>query len=301
VDTTVKMATRSAKFVLIRRIVVETAPFDAHRLMNPDVHGIAYRRGPLYRMDLRRYLWEKFCGRCVYCKKELGSGWQADHVVPKSKGGSDRPSNRVAACESCNQGKGSMTVSEFGHPEVELLAGHGYAPAAIVTSMRMALVVGLGRIAPTVETDGATTARNREMLGLSKTHANDAISLLDPPRRLVLPSVMAFIVARPCGTRRLVNGPHGGHAVRLPREVRGFRQWDAVRWGGRVCYVKGRRRTGSFLLSDLEGKKIKDGIGAKHFRLVQRVSSLQGEMRHIVREARIPPRTEVRGFLRANL
>jgi 5-methylcytosine-specific restriction endonuclease McrA len=39
---------------------------------------------------------------CRYCG---GRATTADHVVPKSKGGSDAMSNLVAACRSCNSGK----------------------------------------------------------------------------------------------------------------------------------------------------------------------------------------------------
>jgi 5-methylcytosine-specific restriction endonuclease McrA len=34
---------------------------------------------------------------------------EIDHVVPKSRGGTDAESNLVAACEDCNRGKGATT------------------------------------------------------------------------------------------------------------------------------------------------------------------------------------------------
>lgn len=43
-----------------------------------------------------------------------GLGWpEADHVHPKSKGGSDDIENRVLACSTCNQRKGSRTIAEW--------------------------------------------------------------------------------------------------------------------------------------------------------------------------------------------
>jgi hypothetical protein len=263
----------------VRRVVAETASFDMHRLANPDVQGAGYQRGSLYRTDLRRYLFQKHKGKCAYCKKDLGNGWQADHVIPKSRGGSDRPFNRVAACGPCNQKKGNKTAEEFGYPEVSANAKESYAPAAIVTSIKAALVKELGKIAPVIETDGALTAANRKVIGLWKSHANDAVCALEVPDNLVLPGREVRVVRRPRGTRRLVNGVRGEHAVRLSREVKGFRQWDCVRWNGRRCYIKGRRSTGSFLLSDLEGNKVKDGVGYKKLRLIRRVSGFQWETR----------------------
>ena len=53
------------------------------------------------------------CGyRCAYCGKDLlydfetWMGVEVDHIVPISKGGSDKLSNRVAACSICNGEKG---------------------------------------------------------------------------------------------------------------------------------------------------------------------------------------------------
>jgi 5-methylcytosine-specific restriction endonuclease McrA len=36
-----------------------------------------------------------------------------DHVVPSSRGGSNKASNLVAACVSCNSQKGNMTGEEY--------------------------------------------------------------------------------------------------------------------------------------------------------------------------------------------
>lgn len=281
VECAVKLARMTAMFVDLIGIVAETASFDIHRLMNPAVHGVGYQRGHLYRTDLRRYLFLRDKAKCAYCGEGLVPGWQADHVVPKSRGGSDRPHNRVAACGGCNTRKSNLTAEEFGHPEVaDLAAARSWAPPAIVTSIKGALVRELSGIAPVVETDGALTAENRKKAKLVKSHAADALCAYERPARIVVPGMELRLVARPCGTRRLVNGPNGGHAVRLPREVKGFRQWDEVRWNGRRCYVKGRRKTGSLLLSDLFGNKVKDGASAKRLKLVRRRRTMQGRYVH---------------------
>lgn len=55
------------------------------------------------------------CGRrCVYCGIGLGlENATLDHVIPLSRGGSHHPGNLVAACQSCNQRKGSLLPTEF--------------------------------------------------------------------------------------------------------------------------------------------------------------------------------------------
>lgn len=49
--------------------------------------------------------------KCAYCGER---GDTKDHVVPKSRGGSDDPSNLVWACRSCNSRKGARTPEEAG-------------------------------------------------------------------------------------------------------------------------------------------------------------------------------------------
>lgn len=43
---------------------------------------------------------------CQYCGSNPGSeGLEVDHLIPKSKFGSDNPENLVSACKKCNRGK----------------------------------------------------------------------------------------------------------------------------------------------------------------------------------------------------
>jgi 5-methylcytosine-specific restriction endonuclease McrA len=276
VDVLVKVAKRLSRYVKIRRNVAETASFDIQRMMNPEIEGVGYQKGPLFRTDLRKYLLLKHNGKCAYCKKALGDGWQADHVQPKSRGGSDRAFNRVAACEPCNVRKSNQTASEFGHPEVVSLAKEAYAPAAIVTSIKTAVVRELSKIALVVETDGTLTSRNRKAAKLEKSHAADALCALEAPKDIQIPPRQILFVARSAGTRQLVNGVRGEHKTRLGREIKGFRQWDEVIWNGSRCYVKGRRKTGKFLLSNVYGQNVKDGVSFKKLRLIHRCKTLQG-------------------------
>ncbi|MDA1080125.1 MAG: HNH endonuclease signature motif containing protein [Gemmatimonadetes bacterium] len=55
------------------------------------------------------------CGRrCVYCGTFLGLDIATlDHVHPLSRGGDDAPGNLVAACQPCNQLKGSLLPIDF--------------------------------------------------------------------------------------------------------------------------------------------------------------------------------------------
>ena len=48
-------------------------------------------------------------GRCEYCRAPqqiAGYTFHVEHIVPRSKGGADRPSNGALSCWSCNSAKG---------------------------------------------------------------------------------------------------------------------------------------------------------------------------------------------------
>jgi uncharacterized protein YdaU (DUF1376 family) len=50
--------------------------------------------------------------RCVYCGVS-DVALQLDHVLPRSRGGSDTPDNLVACCKPCNTSKGAKTPEEW--------------------------------------------------------------------------------------------------------------------------------------------------------------------------------------------
>lgn len=49
--------------------------------------------------------------RCAYCG--TNENLTIDHLIPKSKGGQDHPSNLVLACLPCNNRKGSKDLSTW--------------------------------------------------------------------------------------------------------------------------------------------------------------------------------------------
>src|SRR5580765_5993985 len=60
----------------------------------------------------RVQVWDKTGGHCHYCGCELHPFWSftIDHVIPKSRGGTNAIENLVAACPVCNIEKGTCLI-----------------------------------------------------------------------------------------------------------------------------------------------------------------------------------------------
>ena len=55
--------------------------------------------------------------RCQYCSKKFAPALLTlDHIMPRSRGGSDEPENLAASCIPCNQRKGNRTPDEARMP-----------------------------------------------------------------------------------------------------------------------------------------------------------------------------------------
>lgn len=64
--------------------------------------------------SLRQQVFERDKFTCVYCQaKPEGRDLQADHVLPRSRGGLSTTENLVCACRLCNCAKSDKLVSEW--------------------------------------------------------------------------------------------------------------------------------------------------------------------------------------------
>ena len=50
---------------------------------------------------------------CVYCRSDISNKYQVDHIIPISKGGSNRPENIQLLCGACNRRKSSKMPVDF--------------------------------------------------------------------------------------------------------------------------------------------------------------------------------------------
>ena len=173
-DNIVGWVERLRKLAPIGAISYENVKFDMQLMQNPEISGVGYQQGELAGYEVREYLLEKFNHKCAYCGASDVS-LEIEHIVPKSRGGSNRVSNLAIACHGCNQRKGTKTAAEFGHAEVQAQAKKPLKDAAMVQAMRWSVWRRLADSGLPVECgSGGRTKMNRLKLGLPKDHSVDA-------------------------------------------------------------------------------------------------------------------------------
>ena len=158
----------------ISAISTELVRFDMQKMQNPEIDGVEYQQGELFGYEVREYLLEKWARKCAYCNAE-NVPLEVEHIVPKSRGGSNRVSNLTLACTPCNLKKGTQTAEEFGHTEIQAKARLPLKDAAAVNATRWKLYEQLKATGLPVEVGtGGRTKFNRSKQGLPKTHWLDA-------------------------------------------------------------------------------------------------------------------------------
>ena len=111
---------RLCRFSNIQEISMELVRFDMQKIQNSEISGVEYQQGALSGYEVREYLLEKWGRTCAYCGK-TNLPLEIEHILPKSKGGSNRVSNLTLACTECNQKKGNRPIGIFLSKRPELL------------------------------------------------------------------------------------------------------------------------------------------------------------------------------------
>ncbi len=98
VDTIMSLVSKLQKLLPITAISMELVKFDMQKMQNPEISDIEYQQGQLQGYEVREYLLEKWNRKCAYCNAE-DVPLEIEHILPRSKGGSNRISNLTLACQ----------------------------------------------------------------------------------------------------------------------------------------------------------------------------------------------------------
>lgn len=282
VDNVQTWVTRLRGFAPVSALSVELAKFDTQRMTNPEIKGIKYQHGTLRGYDVRQYLLEKWRYECAYCGAK-GVPLEIEHIIPKSRGGSDRVGNLTVSCVPCNQDKGNQTAAEYGFSEMQEQAKGSLGDVAVVNSTRWHIYDILKATDLPVEVGtGSRTKFNRHRQDYPKAHWIDAACVgksgsnvyLNPDMRILLVEAMGR------GSRQMCLMDRYGFPRTKPKqhkEVHGFRTGDLVRavvpehlkTGGTRYGRVSIRSSGAFRV----GKA--DGINWRYCKLIQRNDGYQ--------------------------
>ena len=208
--TTMTWVNRLTKYCPIGLIAVELVRFDTQQMQNSEISGTEYQQGTLYQYEVREYLLEKWNRTCAYCGAK-NVQLEVEHIVPKSKGGSNRESNLAIACVPCNQAKSNLDIKDFLSDQPSLLKQiltQAKAPlkdATAVNSTRWKLFNTLNSTGFSIITGtGGQTKFNPTQQHLSKTHWLDAACVGDTPKLKILTNQPLLIECKGNGSRQVI-------------------------------------------------------------------------------------------------
>ena len=281
-DNVINFIQKYKKFININKVMIERVSFDTAQMSSEtELHGVDYQQGSLYQKKLRDFIFFRSNGKCSYCSKQAQ---EIDHIVPRSKGGTNSVNNLTATCRACNEKKSNLSLKEFGK-----LVGKNFSKiepkklpkdAAIVQSARNYMVKEITKLIPDTTThDAWLTKYNRDELGLPKEHYYDALSVgeISPKFNFFTDKVLQ-ISAKGRGSRQMCSMDRFGFprtSAKASKLVKGFQTGDIVKavvpsglkqgeYLGRVVV----RSNGSFSIKT--SCCLIQGIGYKYCSLVQR-------------------------------
>ena len=272
---------RLYRLLPVAALSMELVKIDTQAMQNPEVSGVEYQQGELAGYEVREYLLEKWERKCAYCGAK-DTPLEIEHIIPRSRGGSNRVSNLTLACHTCNQKKGNRTAAEFGHPGIQAKAKQPLKDAASVNATRWTLWRRLSETGLPVEVGtGGRTKYNRVRAGLPKAHYLDAACVGESGAFVVVPATLKPLGIKAMGhgrRQRCMTDKYGfpkSHARRA-KQFMGWQTGDIARAvvpkGKNAGVHVGRvviRHSPSFHLSKL------DGINPKYLTRLQRVDGYE--------------------------
>lgn len=227
----------------------ELASFDIHKITNPNVSGKDYQNGALKDFyNVKNYVLHRDNYKCQSGQKGSHSKkLHVHHVVFKSQGGSDSPNNLLTLCETCHN---DLHDGKFELKGKKSKTKHATEIGIIKSQLHKCSVKHQ-------VTYGYETKFKREQcLKWDKTHANDAVAacledgeIVKPMDRILIKNHMSN------GDYKQTKGSHSQLSIPT-RKLFGLRKGDKVLTSKGIGFIKGKRSSGYFSISDLDNNII---------------------------------------------
>lgn len=241
----------------IKDIVLEVGEFDPHLLQDPTLayHKWGYQKGELYQQEnFKQTARARDDYKCQCCGKK-GCRLEVHHLLPRSRGGSDKLANLITLCSDCHHLAHS---SEEQLLEFQKKFGKKAKGTLRYATQMNVLRCMLQREYPDAEvTYGFITKEMRRVFGLEKSHMVDACCIAsrgtlfrnDNPNKYKKKCVPKGDYAR--------TGVKGGRFVVLSKgKIAGFRRYDKVLYNNKEYFVVGRMSIGKIYLIDIDNNRV---------------------------------------------
>jgi hypothetical protein len=95
----------------INNIILETADFDIQKIKNPEIKNEEYQKGDTFGFgNVRQYVLARDGYKCQLCQTSEAAPehykknliYQTHHIIPESKGGTNKPDNFLTLCTDCH-------------------------------------------------------------------------------------------------------------------------------------------------------------------------------------------------------
>lgn len=267
---------------------VETASFDIHKITNPDVTGVGYQNGAQKDFyNVKAYVLHRDGYKCKSGQKGKHSHkLHVHHIVFRTNGGTNAPSNLITLCETCHHdlhsGKFEIKVKRS---RTKHATEMGILKSRLKNNWNF------------TETFGYETKFKREqVLYLPKEHYFDAVAICLEDGELAVQNKVVYVKRHVSkGDYQLTKGARSEKCIPVGK-LFGLKKHDLISTPQGTGFVKGKRSTGYFALETITGEKVHASANVKKntVRLSARTTTLIQEM-----EAAIPRAAKATGILAA--
>ncbi|MBC8276309.1 MAG: HNH endonuclease [Chloroflexi bacterium] len=261
---------------------VELTSFDIHKITNPKVEGEGYQEGNQKGFyNVKAYVLHRDNYTCQNCKGKSHERKVSEALTPRKKlcvhhirfrseKGTDTPSNLITLCKKCHadvhdgriefKSKSSKTK-----PATEM--------GIIKSQLKKSNAEGLqmethcaphGTAWEFEETFGYETKFKREqVLQLPKTHYYDAVAICCDDGEIVKPNDTVYFKKHVSkGDYKQTRGKRS--EVRIPTgKLFGLRKFDLVKTSKGTGFVKGKRTSGFFCISNISADVLSASVNVK--------------------------------------
>ena len=259
------------KILPITNIKVEIGNFDPQKINNPDIEGVEYQNGEQMGFwNVREYVLDRDKHTCQCCKGKSKDTILNVHHIESRKTGGDAPNNLITLCKTCHN---KLHNGEL--PNFKPKRGKSLKDAAVMNVIKKRLYDELVEMFPSITvryTFGYITKHTRISNNImKKSHRIDARCITGNPNVKTSDNVYSVKQVR-TRNRRVEKDKilKGGKKQKnqCSYKIKGFRNFDKVKYNGRICFITGKRTRGVFCLRDIDYKLINGDVSYKKLKFV---------------------------------